>query len=137
MLPVTPAGHRGSPAGPGGMSAAAIPSPASAVLAHQRAAANSARRRGPAVRIASSSAGGSGGPGGGTSPKDSAATAAAGRTEPISPRRCGPGTGPARCTAGYCGRSAIQTARASAPPGLRQVCGWSPRKCSVLPGPTW
>ena len=32
--------------------------------------------------------------------------------------------------------SAIQTACASAVPGLRQVCGWSPRKCSVLPAAT-
>src|SRR6516162_9378918 len=202
MLPVTPAGHSGWPAGPGRIGPAATPSVASAALAHDRPAANSARRRGPAVRTASASAGRSPGAAAAGLPTDSADAAAGGRRPAISPagrptdsaaaaaggRR--PATGPAgrpvsaAATAGgkrpatgpagrpvsvaatvgggrpatgpaeparreergvsagitadaYCGLSAIQTACASVVPGLRQVCGWSPRKCSVLPAPTW
>src|SRR6516225_7230903 len=202
MLPVTLAGHSGWPAGPGRIGPAATPSVASAALAHDRPAANSARRRGPAVRTASASAGRSPGAAAAGLPVDSADATVGGRRPAISPagrpvdsadaaaggRR--PTTGPAgrpvsaAATAGgkrpatgpagrpvsvaatvgggrpatgpaepgrregrgvsagitadaYCGLSAIQTACASAVPGLRQVCGWSPRKCSVLPAPTW
>src|SRR6516162_9948786 len=161
MLPVTPAGHSGWPAGPGRIGPAATPSVASAALAHDRPAANSARRRGPAVRTASASAGRSPGAAAAGLPTDSADAAAGGRrpatgpagrpvsvaatvgggrsaTGPAEPgRREGRGVSAGITADAYCGLSAIQTACASVVPGLRQVCGWSPRKCSVLPAPTW
>src|SRR3954449_1157095 len=93
MLPVTPGGQPGSPAGPGKTGTAGSPRPARAVLAHRRPAVNSARRDGPAVPTARASAGYSPRPGGGRSPKDSAATAADGRMRLIRPSRVR-GTGP-------------------------------------------
>src|SRR5215472_1095167 len=141
MLPVTPAGHSGWPAGPGRIGPAATPSVASATLAHDRPAANSARRRGPAVRTASASAGNNPGASGGGLPVDSADATTGGRRPAIGPaepaRREGRGVSAGITADAYCGLSAIQTACASVVPGLRQVCGWSPRKCSVLPAPTW
>src|SRR5450755_3721144 len=90
MLPVTPAGHLGSPAGPGRMGAAGTPRLARAVLAQRRPAVNSAWRDGPAVPTARASAGNRPRPGAGRSPKDSAATAADGRMRPISPSTADP-----------------------------------------------
>src|SRR5271163_4800933 len=83
MLPVTPAGQRGSPARPARTGAVGRPSLASAVRAHTRPAVNSARRRGSAVRTSASSAGKSPGPGSGSGPRDSATAAAAGRRSAI------------------------------------------------------
>src|SRR6516162_6888878 len=85
MLPVTPAGHSGWPAGPGRIGPAATPSVASAALAHDRPAANSARRRGPAVRTASASGGRSPGAGAAGLPVDSADAAAGGRRPTTGP----------------------------------------------------
>src|SRR5579864_7961509 len=83
MLPVTPAGHSGSPARPASTGAAGSPSPASASLAHRRPTVNSARRRGPAVRTTASSAGKSFRIGSASGPTNSAAAPDGGRISAI------------------------------------------------------
>src|SRR5580704_16351481 len=83
MLPVTPAGQRGSPARPARTGAVGRPSLARAVRAHARPAVNSVRRRGSAVRTSASSAGKSPASGSGSGPRDSATAAAAGRMSVI------------------------------------------------------
>src|SRR5215813_5922439 len=100
MLPVTPAGQSGWPAGPTRIGPAATPSMASAARAHDRPAANSARRPGPAVRRAASSAGNSSVGFEAGLPVDSAAATADGRRAPISPASPGRDELSAAITAG-------------------------------------